>query len=86
MKLNEKYKIEAEELNVIIYELRTPKAKEDEDPKEPKWVPISYHATVEQAYNSIVNKEINRTGLNDLEVVVNKIKDLKKFVREVVNK
>ncbi|MGL4107247.1 hypothetical protein [Clostridium sp. LP20] len=81
--INDKYKVESEESNVIIYEKRIPKVNEGEEPKEPKWLPISYHPNLEMAYRSLMTKEINGTGLKDIETVLDKISELKSFIKEV---
>lgn len=84
MKLNDKYKIEAvDHLNVCIMEYKEPglNPKTKLPGKEGKWVPLSYHPNLEKAYESLVDHEINKTQLTDVESVVNKIKELKEFIK-----
>ncbi|MFR4997410.1 MAG: hypothetical protein ACLUDK_09355 [Clostridium paraputrificum] len=84
MKINNNYKIESDELNVIVKEKFIP--QKGKKAGIPQWRPVSFHATVEQALNSIVDKEINGTGLEDFKTVVNKVKELRAFIKEVVVK
>ena len=84
MKINNNYKIESDELNVIVKKKYIP--KEGKNAGKPQWRPISFHANVEQALNSIVDKEINGTGLEDFKTVVDKVKELREFIKEVVLK
>lgn len=84
MKINNNYKIESDELNVIVKEKYTP--KEGKNAGKSQWRPISFHANVEQALNSIVDKEINGTGLEDFKTVVDKVKELRELIKEVVVK
>lgn len=84
MKINNNYKIESDELNVIVKEKFIP--QKGKKAGIPQWRPVSFHATVEQALNSIVDKEINGTGIEDFKTVVNKVKELRAFIKEVVVK
>ena len=85
MKLSDKYKIETvDELNVCIMRYKPPglNPRTKKPGKEGKWLPLSYHPNLEKAFESLVDYEINKTGLTDIESVVNKIKELKKFIKE----
>lgn len=84
MKISDKYEVKADELNVIVREKFIP--QKGKKVGIPQWRPISFHATVEQALNSIVDKEINGTGIEDFKTVVNKVKELRAFIKEVVVK
>lgn len=86
--VNDKYKIETYDvLNVVVKEKYIPKQviKDDEGnvvqtiEKEPQWKAISYHANLEQAFSSIVDREINVVIDNGLDEVIKKIKELKDF-------
>lgn len=77
MKISEKYKIESDELNVIVKERYITKSKETQ------WKSISYHPNLEMAYKSLIEKEINGTGMKDVETVVTKIKELEEFLKEI---
>lgn len=84
MKISDKYEVKADELNVIVREKFIP--QKGKKAGVAQWRPISFHATVEQALNSIVDKEINGTGIEDFKTVVNKVKELRAFIKEVVVK
>lgn len=94
MKLNDKYKLGADEFNVILYERRImekgkAKKKEDENIEIEKvevWKPVAFYASVEQALNGVINREINGTGLDSLQLVVDKINELREFIQEVTNR
>ncbi|MCI6278074.1 MAG: hypothetical protein MR639_15355 [Clostridium sp.] len=94
MRLNDKYKLGTDEFNVILYEKKImekgkAKKKEDENIEIEKveiWKPIAFYATVEQALNGVIRREINGTGLESLQLVVDKINELKEFIQEVTNK
>ncbi len=83
MTINEKYKIESDEMNVTLYEKYI--SKEGKNEGKPQWKPVSYHGNLEMALKSLVDKEINGTGLKDIETVVAKIQELKSFIEEGVN-
>lgn len=87
MKLSDKYKIQAiDYMNVTLMEYREPgvhpvtKIKA----KEGKWVTVSYHPNLEKAYESLVDKEINETGLSDIKSVVDKIQELKNYIKDEI--
>lgn len=94
MKLNDKYEVKADEFNVILYERRImekgkAKKKEDENIEIEKvevWKPVAFYASVEQALNGVINREINGTGLDSLQLVVDKINELREFIQEVTNR
>ncbi|MBU3107164.1 hypothetical protein [Clostridium gasigenes] len=81
MKINEKYKLESDELNVMVMEKYV--AKEGKKAGEEQWKAISYHPNMEMALNSLITLVINGTGLKDAQIIVAKIKELREFVVEV---
>lgn len=84
MKLSNDYKIESDELNVMIMKKFIP--KEGKNAGQEQWRPISYHPNLEFALNSFITRQINGTGLKDIETVVIKINELREFIKEVTNK
>ena len=84
MKINEKYKIKSDENNVIICEKYTP--KEGKNAGNEQWRSISVHPNLEFAYKHLLELEINKTELKDIEIVLKAIRDVKSFIREVVGK
>lgn len=77
MKINEFYKLDADESNVII---QRRKLKEDKTYTEYK--NIAYVSTVKDAFHYIVEKEIKATELKSLELICEKIEEL----HSVINK
>ena len=76
--VNNKYIIKTYDIrNVMVQEKYINKAGEE------AWKPISYHANLEQAFGSIVDREINLTVSNGLDEVIKKIEELKSF-KEVI--
>ena len=65
------------------------KKKEDENIEIEKveiWKPIAFYATLEQALNGIIKREINGTGLKDVQIIVKKINELKAFISDILCK
>ena len=92
--VNDKYTIESYDVfNIVVKEKYIPKEiiKNDQGEvvktieKEPQWKIISYHENIEQAFKSIVDREINMTVNEGLEAVVKRIKELKRFKEVITN-
>jgi hypothetical protein len=92
--VNDKYTIESYDVfNIVVKEKYIPKEiiKNDQGEvvktieKEPQWKIISYHENIEQAFKSIVDREINMTVNEGLEAVVKRIKELKSFKEVITN-
>jgi hypothetical protein len=77
--LNEKYVLDTlDDLNIILKEKYM--TKPDESGKtEERFKTISYHPSIEKAFASLVDREINMTCGKGLEEIVNVIEDLKDF-------
>jgi hypothetical protein len=84
MKINEKYKIKSDENNVIICEKYIP--KEGKNAGKEQWRPMSFHPNLEFAYRHLLELEINKTELKDIETVLKAISDVKSFIRGAVGK
>jgi hypothetical protein len=82
LNVNDKYKIESDELNVTLYEKYI--SEKGKNKGKELWKPVSYHGNVEMALKSLVDKEINGTGLKDIQAVVTKVQELKKLISEVI--
>jgi len=80
MLIGNKYKIEADSLNVTLYGKETSKPKGNI-----YWRPIAYFATVGNALEHLVDLEVVETGLKDFRVVVEKQKELYQLVRGLQN-
>lgn len=82
--VTDKYKIDTlDVLNVVVKEKYTPKPTEDNPMPEEKWRVISYHPSIEYAFRSIVNREINIIVREGIEAVIAKVEELKKFKPKV---
>ncbi len=68
-----KYKVEGNELNVIVYK-RGGK-------KKVTWSPEAYFATVEEALKYLVDVGVAETGLKELGTVVAKQKELYELIK-----
>ena len=75
MLINNKWKIESDELNVCLYKRRiSKKGKEN-------WVCQGYYSNVANALEALIDLKINGTGLTDLEKVNEEIEGLKRDIR-----
>ena len=71
MKVGKNFKIESDSLNVVLYRFRKDKNGEE------YWSPISYHATVKNALNGLVDQGVRDTELRDFKEVCKKVDELK---------
>ena len=70
VQINRNYKIESDNLNVILSKREVSKENGLE-----RWRGISYYSTFENALKALVDMEIKGTGLKDFEIVVEKQKN-----------
>lgn len=74
-----------DELNVTVSEEFEKKVKDEEGKVvgtgEYGYKVISYHPNLEKAYSWIIDKELNCVNLEDLSKVVDKINELKSFIK-----
>ncbi len=82
MKLNEKYKIESDLLNVVISQKVVTKDKEGEE--KITWKNIAFCPDINNALKWLCKREILGTGLKDLEEVNEKIKELYNHIDELI--
>jgi hypothetical protein len=76
MIINEKYKLDSDSLNVIIYYRQEAR----EVGKGGCWKPLAFFATPQNALKFLVNREIIGTGMEELKTIVKKIEELKKVI------
>ena len=76
MKINKNFKIESDSLNVVLYKKISRKGEE-------YWSPISYHATVKEALNGLVDQGIRDTELRDFKEVCKKVDELKADIARI---
>ena len=88
MLIGENYKIESNDLNVILLTKKTITGKGTMRPTkkavgEEYWIPIAYFATVKHALNYLVDHEIRGTGFTDLESITAKIDQLHNLIQNL---
>ena len=71
MNINKDWKIEADDLNVILY-----RQQYDKEGQSSNWVAEGYYSNVNNALTACVDKQIQGTGLKDFKAVVAKIEEL----------
>jgi len=74
MEIGNRYKIESDSLNVILYKKRTKKDK------SVYWSVICYHSNFKEALKSLVDMEVKETELKDFQKVVAKQEELYKLI------
>lgn len=82
MKLNELYRVESDDYNVIVSKKIISKTKAGEE--KIIWKNIGFCRDINSALKYIAKKEILGTGLKDLEEVNNKIKELYEYIDKLI--
>lgn len=76
MKIGEnKYKIEADNLNITLYQYMEKKDKTH------YWYPVAYFGTPQNALEYLMDKEIMETGFKDFETVCKKQDELYQLIQ-----
>ena len=79
MEIGNRYKIESNAKNFILYGkvkrkgLKTGETYED-------WREMGYYATIESAFNGLIDQKVRDSELKDLKVVLKEISDLREMV------
>ena len=82
MLLNEKYKIVFEDVNnVVLQELKEINKKDGSVTQE--WKDVAYCINVASALKTVIDREINGSGVEDLKQMTNMYHDLRDYVDEV---
>lgn len=81
MMINENYKVESDELNVIVSKKVVSNDREGNE--KITWRNIAFCPTIESALKYLAKKEVLGTGLKDLETVNEKIKELYKYIENM---
>jgi len=79
MEIGNRYKIESDPLNVILYK-KVDRKKKDTGEIYEGWQAVGYYATVENALNGLVNQKIRDTELKDLRSVLGAISELREMI------
>ena len=79
MNIGRNWKIESDELNVTLYQRFVRKGNTSD-----YWRPHSYYSTLTNTLHALVNIEVNRTGLKDLETVNRRIDEIHTWISEAL--
>lgn len=85
MKINEKYSIESDVLNVTVYEHSIIKEEESENFGKEVKKPVGYLTTIDQAFKFLIDREIKGTGMKDFNTIINKITELRSDIESYLN-
>ena len=77
MKINEKYSIESDVLNVTVYEHSIVKEKGSENFGKEVKKPVGYLTTIDQAFKFLIDREVKGTGMKEFNTIINKITELR---------
>ena len=85
MKINEKYSIESDVLNVTVYEHSIVKEEESENFGKEVKKPVGYLTTIDQAFKFLIDREVKGTGMKELNMIMNKITELRTDIERCLN-
>ena len=85
MKINEKYSIESDALNVTVYEHSIVKEEESENFGKEVKKPVGYLTTIDQAFKFLIDREVKGTGMKELNTIMNKIIELRSDIERCLN-
>ena len=85
MKINEKYSIESDVLNVTVYEHSIVKEEESENFGKEVKKPVGYLTTIDQAFKFLIDREVKGTGMKELNTIMNKITELRSDIERCLN-
>ena len=77
MRINEKYSIESDVLNVTVYEHSVVKEKESKNFGKEVKKAVGYLTTIDQAFKFLIDREVKGTGMEDFNTIMNKIAELR---------
>lgn len=77
MRINEKYSIESDVLNVTVYEHSVVKEKESKNFGKEFKRAVGYLTTIDQAFKFLIDREVKGTGMEDFNTIMNKIAELR---------
>ena len=79
MRINDKWQIISDELNVILQRKVVTKATEDK-PSAEHWNTEGYYVSPKHALKALVQKGITGTGMEELQTICDKIDELYKMI------
>ena len=77
MRINEKYSIESDVLNVTVYEHSVVKEKESKNFGKEVKKAVGYLTTIDQAFKFLIDREVKGTGMEYFNTIMNKIAELR---------
>ena len=77
MRINKKYSIESDVLNVTVYEHSVVKEKESKNFGKEVKKAVGYLTTIDQAFKFLIDREVKGTGMEDFNTIMNKIAELR---------
>ena len=85
MRINKKYSIESDVLNVTVYEHSVVKEKESKNFGEEVKKAVGYLTTIDQAFKFLIDREVKGTGMEDFNTIMNKIAELRSDIERYLN-
>ena len=85
MKINEKYSIESDVLNVTVYEHSIVKKRGNENFGKEVKKAVGYLTTIDQAFKFLIDREVKGTGMEDFNTIMNKIAELRVDIERYLN-
>jgi len=82
LQINENWKIESDSDQIILLQRKVSEKSERFPNGNETWNP-TYHGNVPQAFRSLINKEVNATGLESLRHMSECIEELYKLVESI---
>jgi len=79
MQVGKNHRVTTDEMNVILS-----KRLIHQKTGEEYWTPLTYHATLRDALNELVRMNVNKTGLTDLQTVVDKMDETRKLITAAI--
>ena len=79
MLIGDKYKIEADSLNITLYERAKSKTSVTQ------WRSIAFFSSLQNTLEHLVDLEVMQTGLKDLRIVVKKQDELYSLIKQLEN-
>jgi hypothetical protein len=82
MQINKDWKIESDEMNVILSQ-RKIRGEKSANPGEEYYEPQGYYPTIPAALRGLVKLEVQGTGLTDLKTVCDKLDKLEIMINNL---
>ena len=80
MKIGNKWKIESDSLNIILYRKKK-RVKKDTKEVYEDWEPMGYFSTIPNALREMINQRIRDTELKDVKTIIAEIDKLETLLQ-----